>query len=152
MRNKSNLATIGCSVAEWDHSRSVLYGPLESCSAQYQPLWIRRRYLILSHLISSHQRRFYELDPSPFEHRNWLLCCAGSRRHLWHFSCGFGRIQAAMEAWRISPVLSAEEILLFTRVWSDMLVFNVQSCFGSNMDYAFLFLRTSDGFVFVVLL
>lgn len=33
-----------------------------------------------------------------------------------------------------------------------MLVFNVQSCFGSNMDYAFLFLRTSDGFVFVVLL
>lgn len=111
MRNKSNLVTIGCSVAEWDHSRSVLYDPLESYSAQYQPLWIRRSHLSMT--------RFCELDPSPCEHRNWLLCHAGCRRQFWHCSLFLGGCKAHSNG-KVKALPSTEDKKLYdiiVRAW-----------------------------------
>lgn len=140
--------TTGCSVAGWDHSRSVLYGPLESCSAQYQPLWIRRRF----HLSI---RRFCELDTSPFEHRNRLLCHAGCRRYLWHCSCGFGRSKAHSKG-KVQGLPSTEcrrqEILL---LWGHGAVFNASfQCsvlLWEQHGLCILVFQAPDRFIFVLL-
>lgn len=153
MGNKSNLVTTGCSVAGWDHSRSVLYGALESCSAQYQPLWIRR-----SHLISSQHKEVLwagsfslwtqELPPVPcWLQKTFMVLLMWFWEDVRSKAHSKGKVKGLP-----STECRRQEILLLWGRGARHTSFQCSALLWNQHRLSILVFQASDEFVFVVLL